>query len=219
MDKRVGVYLRVDPTRYRHIWVVGDLHGSYRILKQKLKEIDFDFEKDLLISVGDLIDRGLESAECLELINYDWFLSVQGNHEQMARDALFVTLDANLWIYNGGLWFFYIDPLERAETVKNIRKTADLPLVVELNIVGKRYVIAHADYPRMDYRFGADIDEFQTVWNRDRINSPIHSVITGADQFIFGHSTPKDGVFVRGNQLYIDTGIYFTKKVTLTRIK
>ncbi len=39
------------------LYAVGDLHGCYTLLMNRLKEIGFDFDNDLLISVGDLVDR------------------------------------------------------------------------------------------------------------------------------------------------------------------
>lgn len=47
----------------------------------KLDTIGFDNKKDLFISVGDLVDRGVENVECLELIIFFWFRVVRGNYE------------------------------------------------------------------------------------------------------------------------------------------
>ena len=63
-------YERIDGSKYRNIWVVGDLHGCYTNLMKKLETIGFDTKKlrdlrvHLLISVGDLVDRGTENVEC-----------------------------------------------------------------------------------------------------------------------------------------------------------
>ncbi|WP_303720074.1 metallophosphoesterase, partial [Pseudomonas aeruginosa] len=59
---------------------------------------------DLLISVGDIIDRGPDSMKCLQLMQEKWFYAVRGNHEQMALDAL-ENNDFSLWSINGGNWF------------------------------------------------------------------------------------------------------------------
>lgn len=59
-------YEKIDGSKYRNIWVVGDLHGCYTNLMNKLDTIGFDNKKDLLISVGDF--RMFQRA-CLE-----WFL-------------------------------------------------------------------------------------------------------------------------------------------------
>ncbi|EOA4941290.1 metallophosphoesterase, partial [Escherichia coli] len=54
----MNIYERIDGSKYRNIWVAGDLHGCYTNLMNKLDTIGFDTKKDLLISVGDLVDRG-----------------------------------------------------------------------------------------------------------------------------------------------------------------
>lgn len=46
-------YLEVDDDV--NVFVVGDLHGSYTPLKETLKEIGFNYNRDLLIAVGDLV--------------------------------------------------------------------------------------------------------------------------------------------------------------------
>jgi serine/threonine protein phosphatase 1 len=86
--KEMRYYEKIDGSKYRNIWVVGDLHGCYTNLMNKLDTIGFDNKKDLLISVGDLVDRGAENVECLELITFPWFRAVRGNHEQMMIDGL-----------------------------------------------------------------------------------------------------------------------------------
>ena len=40
---------------YSNIYVVGDLHGSYSLLKEELKAVGFNYNTDLLIAVGDLV--------------------------------------------------------------------------------------------------------------------------------------------------------------------
>lgn len=60
----VNLYSRIDGSGYRNIWVVGDLHGCCTLLMNELHRVDFDPTQDLLISVGDLIDRGTENVEC-----------------------------------------------------------------------------------------------------------------------------------------------------------
>ena len=47
-------------------WVVGDVHGCFETLRQALRGIDFEYGRDRLFSVGDLIDRGPNSIGALE---------------------------------------------------------------------------------------------------------------------------------------------------------
>ncbi len=84
----MSIYQRINGADWRNVWVVGDLHGCYTNLMNRLDAVGFDPAQDLLVSVGDLIDRGTENVECLDLINQPWFRAVRGNHEQMMLDAI-----------------------------------------------------------------------------------------------------------------------------------
>jgi len=64
--------------------IVGDLHGCYDELQELLKIADFK-DDDILISVGDLTDRGpknkLTVQFCMDLHEEGRFHSVMGNHD------------------------------------------------------------------------------------------------------------------------------------------
>ncbi len=55
------IYQRIEAKNWRHVWVVGDIHGCFSMLMKRLRECRFDPQQDLLVSVGDLIDRGPDS--------------------------------------------------------------------------------------------------------------------------------------------------------------
>ncbi|EJD6476686.1 metallophosphoesterase [Providencia rettgeri] len=214
-----GIYLRIDGDQYRHIWVVGDIHGCFDLLNDKLQQIEFDKENDLLISVGDLIDRGDQNVECLDLINEKWFRAVRGNHEQMAIDALNNIGSTHNWLYNGGDWFFLQDYEQEILSRANLAKAELLPLIIEVNVNDKKTVIAHADYPSDEYEFGKPVDERHIIWSRERISSENVREIKGADLFLFGHTPMRKGAVKRANQEYIDTGAVFGYGLTLRKIK
>lgn len=69
-------------------FVMGDLHGCMHMLKIFLTFINFDKSKDRLFSVGDLVDRGNHSVDCLDLLKEPWFFATLGNHEDLARDTM-----------------------------------------------------------------------------------------------------------------------------------
>ncbi|MCC6550021.1 MAG: metallophosphoesterase [Ignavibacteriaceae bacterium] len=74
-------YKFVDCPEGRSI-VVGDIHGCYSELILLLQKMDFS-DKDLLISVGDLLDRGPASWEVARFFRKSSnCFSVVGNHER-----------------------------------------------------------------------------------------------------------------------------------------
>ncbi|MDK6831696.1 metallophosphoesterase [Klebsiella pneumoniae] len=219
----MSIYQRINGADWRNIWVVGDLHGCYTNLMNRLDAVGFDPAQDLLVSVGDLIDRGTENVECLDLINQPWFRAVRGNHEQMMLDAIAAGYGRweLHWRQNGGTWYYFLNPEEEILAKSLIRKVAELPFIIEVEKDGKKFVICHADYPDDDYEFGKPVDADLVIWNRERVSAAqdgIVNEISGADLFIFGH-TPARQPSQYANQMYIDTGAVFCGRLTLVQIK
>lgn len=211
------IYQRINGEEWRRVLVCGDLHGCYTNLMSSLDKAGFDPVQDLLVSVGDLIDRGQESFECLDLINQPWFRAVRGNHEQMMLDAITGTGSFGYWMSNGGGWWHSLDYEQDMRLKSLLPKVAELPLIIEVEKGGKKFVICHADYPHDEYEYGKPVDSQQAIWSRERISLSIDgfsSSISGADLFIFGH-TPALQPMRNKNQLYIDTGAVFNGNLTL----
>lgn len=59
-------------------YVIGDLQGCYDELQELLQEIDYNSEQDHLWFVGDIVNRGPKSLECLRFVKQ---LSEQGKAE------------------------------------------------------------------------------------------------------------------------------------------
>jgi putative phosphoesterase len=66
------------------IAALGDIHGNYQALITVLDHVD-DWKPDLILVLGDIVNRGPRSKECLDLIqdrsvNPTWHV-IKGNHE------------------------------------------------------------------------------------------------------------------------------------------
>lgn len=95
-------------------YVISDIHGYLSRMFDVLRKANFDWDNDELYVLGDIIDRGPESAEALywaieEASDNVHFLL--GNHEDMAYRALLQVVDdvpiddiiyENPWSWNGG---------------------------------------------------------------------------------------------------------------------
>jgi serine/threonine protein phosphatase 1 len=85
---------------------IGDMHGCATALKRLLTEIQ-PTNEDTIIGIGDYVDRGMESAETLEilidLVTKCRFIPLIGNHEIMMYKALQNgKSDFNFWYQHGG---------------------------------------------------------------------------------------------------------------------
>lgn len=218
MKQSATVYHKFDGARWRHIWVVGDIHGCFSLLMDKLRACRFDPWQDLLVSVGDVIDRGPESLRCLQLLRKRWVAAVRGNHEQMAMDAL-ASEQASMWLMNGGDWFNALSPSHQAQAREALENCRRLPWILEIECQTGRHVIAHADYPSDAYEWQKPVDLQQVLWSRRRLDgNRVEKGITGADHFWFGHTPLRYRVDIK-NLHYIDTGAVFGGELTLVKLQ
>jgi len=84
---------------------IGDVHGHYDGLMNLLDAIAPNAD-DQLYFVGDLIDRGAQSAKVVDFVRRHATGCVRGNHEQLLMDA-FVDGEVHMprlqgWLYSGG---------------------------------------------------------------------------------------------------------------------
>ena len=196
------------------LYAVGDIHGCYNLLMSRLKEIGFDFENDLLVAVGDLVDRGTQNIECIELLSKPWFTSVRGNHEDLCIGGLHNESYKRCHVANGGEWFYMLD----GQAMYNIAKTfAGLPVVLEVNHNGKKYGFVHGHIEQNNW------DEFKetftqepaafrdpselAMWGRERLNdeNQQYTHVSGVDAVIMGHTVTQKPC-KRDNCYWIDTG-------------
>lgn len=182
-------------------YYIGDIHGCYSETMSILSDIGFDFNKDRLLSVGDIIDRGSESYKCLSLLKEPWFYCVKGNHEQLMVDALLQGDRGShqCWMANGGNWFLYTTLAQDAEIDKHLLPLNNLPHV----IVCDGIALVHADF------YGTELtSQEEVLWGRQRHTSKDRNVVTEFSVVVCGH-TPVDEVEVLGNVVYIDTGGWY----------
>jgi serine/threonine protein phosphatase 1 len=83
-------------------FVMGDLHGSCRALKQCLKSAAFDYRKDRLIQLGDVVDRNPEVFECVEeLLKIRHLIVIRGNHDDWFDEFCLTGRHPAGWIHGG----------------------------------------------------------------------------------------------------------------------
>lgn len=140
-----------------HIYVVGDLHGCYRLLMQELQNIHFDFQNDVLICTGDLVDRGEENLACVSLLDEPWFYTVRGNHEEMCIKSAYDPKIKDIHARNGGEWFYHLSQIQRLEIIEHFKQ---LPVVIETQLEHRKIGVVHADIDIHDWNaFKRDISQ------------------------------------------------------------
>lgn len=70
-------------------FIIGDIHGEYDKLINCLKKVNFDYDNDKLIQLGDVVDRGANSYLCIEeLMKIKNLIAIQGNHDECWFESL-----------------------------------------------------------------------------------------------------------------------------------
>lgn len=106
------------PSEDQNIYVIPDIHGNYDGLELLLNKITPLRKKtnDLIVFIGDYVDRSIKSKETLDLIINlkslygDKIITLGGNHEEMMINALGLVKEneifekkfTKLWLFNGG---------------------------------------------------------------------------------------------------------------------
>lgn len=196
-------------TRGRDV-IVGDIHGYFSRLQAALDWAKFDPTVDRLFSVGDLVDRGPESAEVLDWLAKPWVHAVSGNHEAFAIEWQAGNLLPQHYRQNGGTWNM-VNP----DAWRIASAFRELPLAIELETAGGLIGIVHADCPFDDWaqfrkalEMGGEAAESAALlahWSRDRIETQDRTVVKGVRAVVVGHNGV-DMPGVLGNVYFIDTG-------------
>lgn len=224
-------FLQLGVNKHGRDFVIGDIHGKYYQLMRGLERIEFDKTKDRLIAVGDLIDRGKENMQVLELIGEPWFYTVIGNHEVMMLRAIkdgstivpYARDQMAFWTTNGGHWYYTIDD----EDIAQLKDTYcdlieyDLPVAIEFIAEnGKRVGVTHGGLPRawtwdqvrVHLKDVLDINDKalqECLWTRTRVRETGFLFdILGVDLLVNGHTPSKKEVWRGGNNVFIDLGTH-----------
>lgn len=223
---------------------VGDIHGCYSILMAALSRVDFNPQNgDILVCVGDLIDRGSENIKVLELLYQDWFYSVEGNHEELMLDSLRdgeCSIAAEDWFSNGGFWYFGLSAQEKKEVQLIAKeKVAKLPIVITVKTLsGHSIGVVHSCVLSDNWQTVIEDSRKPSlqnlmIWNRSTANLVQGLVkkdiskkqtfavkrVANIDAIVFGHTPMKQGPVFSRNMAWIDTGAVYGHRITLLEDK
>lgn len=135
---------------WKRILAVGDVHGHYKKLMSLYEKLNVTTD-DLVIFLGDYIDRGPEVGEVLQWImkvkDNENFIFLRGNHEDMMLSYLYGEDD--WWKYSYGQvtipglkkWFDNAPPNAYEDFVHFI---THLSLYYEIKIGDRQYIFCHA---------------------------------------------------------------------------
>ena len=210
--------LRISARSEQRVFVVGDLDANLRELRTALDRVEFSPKQDLLISLGDAIDRGEDSVAVLEYFQSIDAKMVLGNHEHIMLESILGKDEVamKLWVQNGGDWHL-------SESEERVQSLCEWLLHQPLSIVldYQTYKIGFSHTLPIQWDWDSLPSEKSRVvssllWDRVRVKKRRHVSNVGVDFSIHGHnSTPVP--FWISNTYHIDTSYY--GRPTLVELK
>lgn len=198
---------------------IGDIHGHYEGLLRLWNLIDPDL-KDEIYFVGDLIDRGPQSAQVVDFVRRRAAGCVRGNHEQLLidtfRDGSIHMAALHAWHYSGGQATLSSYEGSINTLMEHLSWIKALPLYLDLEDIW----LVHAGLnPALPINQQSSHD---LCWIRETFHSSERPyfdnklVITG-HTITFTFPKVKPGQVVAGMGWYdIDTGAYHPRSGWLT---
>jgi serine/threonine protein phosphatase 1 len=84
-------------------YVIGDIHGAFRALKQCLIKSNFNYENDHLICLGDVCDGWPDTKLCIdELLKISNLTYIIGNHDIWLSNWFQKNIAEEIWLRQGG---------------------------------------------------------------------------------------------------------------------
>lgn len=219
----------------RTLYVVGDVHGRADLLAKMLDRLaDVREPQSDLVFVGDIVDRGDDSATTLATIKTltedpaNAAFCLMGNHEKMLLDFLDEpTVKGARWLQFGGLQtlmsFGLRQVTERAnheilqaardvfaETLPQETQTwlRELPLLFNSGNVSVVHAAADPVVP-VDQQTARVL-----LWGQDGF---VETIRTDDQWIVHGHTITEEP-YARSGRINVDTGAYATSQLTCVRI-
>lgn len=214
---------------YSRVIAIGDIHGYLEPVKRLIDKINPE-TKDLLIFIGDYIDRGPVSRNVVDYlielsINNDNIYFLKGNHEDMFLGSIgydAVVNDFSTWLYNGGtatlksygmsgnditqltrLW----DDSERYRQIMEYVPQAHLNFFLDTKpwLESENYFFCHAGVEPYSSIEEGKKNIQDLLWMRDHL---YYDSYDWEKTVVCGH-TPIQEVMIKDKLICIDTGLYY----------
>ncbi|TKB44004.1 metallophosphoesterase [Thalassotalea mangrovi] len=195
--------------KQQRVFVVGDIHGNLASLKSDLRRAAFEPDSDVLISLGDIINRGPDSFDTVQYLRSIGALMVLGNHEQMLIESVLQndTQMRKIWLAAGGKWRKKVAKKQLTEMAQWFLTH---PLSIVLHYRDKKIGLSHTRPKQWDwsadYQTNADVID-ALLWDKSLVATKNCKGNQGVDLSIHGHSKVEHPLWI-GSSYHIDTSYF-----------
>lgn len=200
-------------------FVIGDVHGQFDGLMLLIDRLNLKTD-DQVFFLGDLIDRGEQSAAVVNWVMSSGHTCLRGNHEQMCLEAFDSPESPMLWqgwITNGGSKTLesYGD---EGIPEEHLLWMSQLPLYVDLGDVWLVHAGVNPNIP-LEYQGASEFCWIREVFHSSQSPYFDHKIIITGHTITFVFPGVQPGQLAKGpGWLDIDTGAYHPKSGWLTAL-
>lgn len=207
-------------------FVIGDIHSHYDEMMELFEMVNFDFNNDSLISLGDLVDRGTKPIEVIEtLMKIKNFIHVLGNHDEWLYQYLLTNNQPFEWISQGGksTLVAYLNNQEY-----QARHIAFFEKARLYYIDSENRLFVHGGFNhRIPFNLQLDNKEL-LIWDRSLVLTAMEyeqydQSFTEFNKIFVGHTPTqfiKENIPKKFSNLWmLDTGVYISGRLTIMNIE
>lgn len=223
-------------------FVIGDIHGRFKALKEVLKNSKFDYINDKLIVLGDIVDGGIRTYDVVEeLLKIKNIVYIIGNHDEWFMNHIRSGWAEEIWITQGGgntLKSYGANvKVAKSEFEISYVDTTKLNIPVTHQDFFNRGVYYYIEDNMLFVHGGINPkipkiesqSRFDLLWDRDLINYAIEHIILNYKNVFIGHTTTQflgnrlmlDDIYkpiILNNLIMMDTGAGFNGRLSIMDI-
>lgn len=168
-------------------YIIADIHGHYDAMIEAIERSPFDPDEDLLISLGDIVDGGRQTRQCIDyMLTLPNHIAIKGNHDYpWFYDWTITGFELPLWVHQGGYATMESYGYDRRNVPKEHIDYIENALPFWIDACNNIYVHGGFD-PRFDIR-NQDIHEI--MWNRKLFQYARRKLVPGYNKVFIGHTT------------------------------
>ena len=202
------------------VFVMGDIHGAYRALRQCLQRSVFDYNTDHLICLGDVSDGWPETkASIEELMRIKNLTYIFGNHDWWTLQWMLSGKVEESWYKQGGK--ATIDSYPEAVPIDHLTFLSD----ARLYYVYKNKLFVHAGIDLLKPLEQQDENIF--LWDRtlasialDRYQSADNNKLSSFDEIYIGHTPIPYSTPIQSSGVWLmDTGAGWSGVLSMMEVE
>lgn len=216
-------------------FVIGDIHGRFEALKEVLAKCSFNYDEDLLIVLGDIVDGGEDTYHCVEeLLKINNVILILGNHDKWFIDHIKTGWAEEIWLGQGGrnTLISYIN--RDQPLISNIDDNRLIPITHQIffNHANYYYILDDMLFVHGGFSPKKGIEKTEKtviLWDRDLINYARKFKIDKYKKVFIGHTAtnvlPQHKDIINNsiplkfnNLIMMDTGAGWNGKLSIMNI-